>query len=451
MRKRHPLESACILERVALRDRQPGGVTPEDEQLLARVPPERRAENGVPDPGVAQARERAAVLVTEAFDALLVPGGMRTSPLGASWSRDLDLHVTRLPAEGKLEAMGWMPMDHLFTRLGHPGRGRWAVVEDGRVLGCAEFHSNPPPDPLSSLIERCRRRGEVRLREVLELRSLARAGRDLPNHPVVAVAARIEKGLGGDDLARWATGPSLPAPAALRRPAIRRAIGRVRSSARPSVVVAISGVDGAGKSTVAQAVAGDLGQLGVPVGVVWTRPGMRLGWLENAAQAGKRLLRQDPAPGVSQVAAGSEVTPASRRGPLGWVWSLLVALSFVADVRRRHRAVRGVAICDRYLLDALVTMDFVYRGVDLRAHKALIRRLLPAATHSFLLDLSAADALARKDDPLFGRYAVEEQLDRYATYRREIPGLRVLDARLPPRTLCSEILRDILLGGRARE
>jgi thymidylate kinase len=421
-------------------------VTPEDEQLLARVPPERRAENGVPDPGVAQARERAVVLATEALDALLLPGGVRTSPLGAAWSRDLDLHVTRLPAEGTLEGKGWIPMDHLFTSLGYPGRGRWAVVEDGRALGCAEFHSNPPPDPLSSLIERCRRRGEVRLREVLELRSLARAGRALPNHPVVAVAARIEKGLGGDDLSRWATGPSLPAPTALRRPAIRRAIGRVRSLARPGVVVAISGVDGAGKSTVAQAVAGDLHQLGVPVGVVWTRPGMRLGWLEKAARAGKRLLGQDPAPGLSQVAAGSGVTPASRRGPLGWVWSLLVALSFVADVRRRHRAVRGVAICDRHLLDALVTMDFVYRGVDLRMHKALIQRLLPRATHSFLLDLSPADALARKDDPLFGEYAVEEQLKRYARHREEIRDLHVLDATQPVELLSHQILRAVARG-----
>ncbi len=62
----------------------------EDARLLDRVPRLLRAVNGIPEPEQAAARERAAALASDALADLLLPGGVRTSPLGPVWSRDID-------------------------------------------------------------------------------------------------------------------------------------------------------------------------------------------------------------------------------------------------------------------------------------------------------------------------------------------------------------------------
>jgi thymidylate kinase len=419
-------------------------MTPEDEQLIARVPQDRWARNAIPEVEVAAARERAAHAAAEALGDLLRPAGIRTSPLGPGWSRDLDLHVTALPEPTGLLDRGWFPIDRLLGHLGSSGRGRWAVVEDGRLLACADLHTTAPPDALASLLDRCRRRGEVRVREVLELRTLLRSGSLLPHRdPVIEAAADIERGLGGENLRSWASGRTRPVPAPLDRPPARSAVARWRSLLRPRFVVALSGVDGAGKSTVAGALAGDLERLGIPAGSVWTRPGMRLHWLDRLARAAKRPLRQDAAPGVGRVAAGLGSGLASRRGVVGWTWALLVTAAFLRDARRRHRRARGVVIHDRHLLDAIVTLEFVYAGVDLRLHRALVRRFLPAAALTVYLDLPATVAAARKPDDLFGSHAVSEQLERYSAHLHEIPGVHTLDATRPPAEMALQILRMI--------
>lgn len=121
--------------------------------------------------------------------------------MGPGWSRGIDLHL--LAGVGEARSFGMDPADPFLHRLGIPSRGRWAVVEDGRVLAGLDLHLGPPPDPVTSVVGRCRRRGEVRVREVLEARVLLRAGYALPaDDPAVRVAARVEAGLGGRALAR---------------------------------------------------------------------------------------------------------------------------------------------------------------------------------------------------------------------------------------------------------
>jgi thymidylate kinase len=421
-------------------------MTPEDAALISRMPVARRGLNGIPEPELAAARERAAGVATEALTGLVPLAEAGLSPLGSGWSRDLDFYMESWPDTAALERLGWLSLDGLLGRLGSPGVGRWAVVDGGEVLACVDLHLGTSPDPVSALLERCRRRGEVRVREVLEFRALLRSGSTLPTgDEVVATAARVEAGLGGRDLARWALGPPLPAPAPLPSGSARRAAARWRPAALASrITVAVSGVDGSGKTTVCRLLARDLVRLGIPVTTVWTRPGMRLSRLKGLARMGKRLLRQDPAPGVEHVAAGRGAALPSRRGAVGWVWALLVTLSFLSDARRQHRLARGVVLYDRHLLDAVVTLDFVYGGVDLRVHRALIRRLLPRATMAVYLDLPASVAVERKQDDLFGERAVNVQLDRYSARRSEISSLRVMDATRPPEALALEILERLV-------
>jgi hypothetical protein len=151
-------------------------------------------------------------------------------------------------------------------------------------------------------------------------------------------------------------------------------------------------------------------------------------WLGVVARVGKKLLGQDLSPGVERIAGGAPVGAlTSRRGLIGWIWTMLVTLSFLMDVRRQHVRGRGVLLYDRHLLDALVTLDFVYGGVNLRVHRAMIRRSLPKAKLSVYLDVPAEVALARKPGDMFGEYAVRRQLEGYESCLSEMEDLRRLD------------------------
>ncbi len=426
----------------------------EDARLLERVPLSLRAPNGIPEPDQATDLERATALASEALADLLVPGGVRTSPLGPGWSRDIDLYLLDWPDPSRLKALGWIPLDELLGRLGFPGRGRWGLVEDGRVLAGVDLHLGSPPDPIASLVGRCRRRSEVRVREVLEARVLLRSGRVLPKDDlVVRLAARAEAWLGGEDLARWKDGPDLMPPVRLPLPwhrQFRRRLASARSALQPRLVVAVSGVDGSGKSTLVQAVARNLDRAGVPISRVWARPGsIKIGLLDTLARAVKKLLRQDTSSWASaQVAKGQSAGDvSSRRGIVGWTWTMLVVISFLLNVRRQHIKGRGVILYDRHLLDALVHLDYIYEGVDLRAHRTILRRGLPKPQLSVYLDVSEEVALARKpldaEDIYSGQYAVRRQLESYAAFRGELRNLCVLDGTRPADYLAAKVIRTI--------
>ncbi|HZB19680.1 MAG TPA: hypothetical protein VE463_07555, partial [Blastococcus sp.] len=303
----------------------------------------------------------------------------------------------------------------------------WAVVDDGRVLAGVRL-LDVPTDPVRAVLDRCSERSEVRLLEVLELRELRRQGHPFPSaHAALGPAAEIESGLGGRLLASWASGRVVTAPVALRT--------RTRGP-----VVAISGVDGSGKSTLRAALADSLDRAGVRADTVWVRPGMGLGWLTSLAGWGKRLLRQDAAPGLHAMADPDAHRPASRKGALGWLWALLVTLSFLSGVWRQHRSARGVVLYDRHLPDALATLDFAYDGVDLRLQRLLVRTFLPSADVRLYLEVPAAVSVARKPDDVLGEYAVRRQLDSYARWLEVLPPSVRLDATRPTTDLVAEVL-----------
>jgi thymidylate kinase len=419
-----------------------------DEALLQEIPQSLRVRNGVPSDDCAALRERAVEIAGGVLDDLLQPDGLRTSILGPAWSGDVDLHLTSFPDSARLETLGWINLDGLLERLGHRGEGRWAIVEDGVVLGLADLTLEPVQDRVISVIARCRRKGEVRAREVLELRALLRVGATFPTaDPVLATAASVEAGLGGELLARWKDGPALPAPAMLpvsRGKSFVKRLRRVASRLRPGrrLVVAISGLDGAGKSTLARTLARDLRRARLPVTLVWTRPGMRLRWLGNLGRAAKRLLRQDRSTGVERIGRGERAgSVASRHGALGWIWALMVTLSFIRQIRKGRRRGRSVFIYDRHLLDALVTLDVVYEGVRLGVHRSLVRLLVPRADVTLLLVVPPTIALLRKPDDMFVEAVLERQAKRYAACRAEASDVLELDGTRPPQDLAAEAFR----------
>lgn len=413
----------------------------DDAALLVAVD---RTRNGVPDAARCARHRRAAALAGTVLGSELET--VRISPLGPGWSADIDLHVGRWPDEQGLRAAGWLSLDDLLRRLGSPGRGRWAIVADGEVLACADVQLDSVPDAAAAVLQRCRRRGEVRAREVLELRALVRDGVPLPRRdPVVASAARAEAAMGGDVLGAYAfprpstrRHPTLPLPTGGVRRRLRHVLAR-RLRRRPRLVIALSGVDGAGKSTLAERVVTELERAGVSASCVWTRPGMNLQLLDTLARFAKGLAHRRAEPGVRAVARGEGTHLPSRRGALGWVWALAVTVAYLVDVRRQHRRVRGVAVYDRHAADAWVTLGFVYEGVDLRLQRWLVRHLLPTAAWTFYLDVSADVAVARKPGDSFGEHAVRRQLEGYAAWLADASVWR-LDADRPVKSLAAQVL-----------
>lgn len=415
----------------------------EVDDLIDDFSRERLMRNGVPDATTAAGRERCRDVLHEVLGHRMDDAELSQSPLGPRWTDRFAVSL-RTPVDVEhLTRAGWLRIDGLLPGArDSPGSlGTWAVVENGRVLasvrlGCGRLHERPA----QTVLERCRERGEVRLREVLELRELRRAGADLPEvSAVLTAASEIESGLGGRLLAPWATGRVAQAPVTLRQHGLRRS---------RRLVTAISGVDGSGKTTLRAAIEQDLHRAGVLVSTVWVRPGMGLGPLVRLASFAKQTLGEDPAPGIrvmSRSGAGTS-TPRSRRGVVGWSWATLVCVSFIVGVWRQHAASKGVVLYDRHLVDALATLDFAYEGVDLRFQRAMVRRLLPRANVSFYLEVPAEVSVARKPDELVGANAVSRQLRAYDHWLDRLPAGHRLDATLPAGRLATDALRLLVVG-----
>jgi thymidylate kinase len=372
--------------------------------------------NGVPGPDEAAARARALACVEEVLAPTVRAQDVRGSALGTAWTSEFRVALHDVPGE-LLRAAGWRSTDRLRARLGLPAGGRWAVSEHGRVLASVHLTPDVDADPVASIVGRALARGEVNLCDVLELRALHAAGARFPDaSPVLTVAADIEIGLGSRDLVRWTSGRRADSPAPVARRARRR------------LVVAASGVDGAGKSSLLDNLATDLERCGVPVSRVWLRPGMGIGPLAALAQRIKRRRGADEAPGIGRISADPDAVLGSRRGVQGWVWSMLVTTAFVLGVRRQHRSASGVVLYDRHVLDALVTLDFAYAGADLRVQRWLVRRLVPRADVALHLVIDVDEAVRRKPGDPIGERAVRRQLEAYAGIAPSLPPSVQLDA-----------------------
>ncbi|MGH8971201.1 MAG: hypothetical protein ACRDV1_14780, partial [Actinomycetes bacterium] len=172
--------------------------------------------NGVPGPEDVADRQRAHALIREVLGDHLAAGGPSPGPLGVGWTEVFDAYVGEVPADSRLTARGWLSLDRLLDAAGCPGTGRWAVTENGRILAAVHLRTGEPGDPVAQVLGRAAERGEVRLRDVLELQALRETGARFPeSSSVLTAAADIESGLERRELVRWASGRRLAAPATL--------------------------------------------------------------------------------------------------------------------------------------------------------------------------------------------------------------------------------------------
>jgi thymidylate kinase len=235
--------------------------------------------------------------------------------------------------------------------------------------------------------------------------------------------------------------------------------GPRRRPRRPRAVsvVAFSGLDGAGKSAQALELRTALRQLGRDAEVIWmpfgnnpsvqalsasARRALRLGGalgpigrLDRATAAGESL--------VAVPATGAR--PSTPPALVAHVWVGVVALANALAHRRavlRHAASGRVVIFDRYTLDSIVRLRFLYgHARDLRLQRWLIEALSPRAARSFLLDVPPAVALQRKQDQ-WTLADLSRQHELYAAEAARL-GVRRVDGTRPMAEVCAEIARDV--------
>jgi len=214
-------------------------------------------------------------------------------------------------------------------------------------------------------------------------------------------------------------------------------------------VIALSGLDGAGKSSQSRALSDRLHAQGPQVHVYWLPLGHNRvqralrRWIRRFARAPRR----DGAPVRSRDAA--PVPPAGARaaehGPLRvHAWVLFVALSCVLSYRlalARHAARGRVLVFDRYVLDAIAQIRYFYGPERRFAFQTwLLRVLSPRPIYAYLLDVPASTALARKQEQ-FGLEELQLQADLLREEAARL-GIRCLDGEQPHERLLHEILAD---------
>jgi len=224
-----------------------------------------------------------------------------------------------------------------------------------------------------------------------------------------------------------------------RQPRHQRRPTRLR---RPRVV-ALSGIDGSGKSSQAQALRAALEQLGHEAAVEWSPFGQNA-WLNVIGRPAKRLLRRlrptEPASDTG-LERTSGTALRERNAGVNYLWSAVVTLANgLAQLRTiaRHSRQGRLVIYDRYSLDSTVQLRFRY-GADRRfgLQRALIRILAPKPVAAFYLDIPPEVSLDRKND----RWTLDDLETQSRLYREEYAAAR--STRLDGRRTADELAAEI--------
>ena len=222
---------------------------------------------------------------------------------------------------------------------------------------------------------------------------------------------------------------------------------------RHGQLITFSGLDGAGKSSQAEALRETLEQLGWETTMQWVRlewttlwENRWLGVIGWPARASLGLLsRARPSDGEGP---GPGLTPTAVRERSGFVanvWVTIVALAHASAQRREvrpHLRRGAVVICDRYTLDAAAHLRFRYgERRPFRFQIGLVRRLSPRPLRGYFVDVPPETAYARKAE----QYSLDDLTRQAELYREESArlGVHKIDGERPREDLCAKIAEDV--------
>ncbi len=192
-------------------------------------------------------------------------------------------------------------------------------------------------------------------------------------------------------------------------------------------LIALEGIDGVGKSTLAKALARQLRRQGLSVGLRHEPADRRLGALAQSAGS------KDPWTGAVYFTLDRHVArPALER-----------------DLSRHD-----LVITDRSYFSTLAYQGSALRPRERRRLETLQRGATVRPDRVVLIDLAPVDALRRLGRRGRGRGPLERRrvLDRVARAYRSMARSRhwsVVDGRLPPRALADAALRSLRIPARA--
>jgi dTMP kinase len=229
-----------------------------------------------------------------------------------------------------------------------------------------------------------------------------------------------------------------------RREVISSSAGRRPTSVarRRALILAFSGVDGAGKSTQIELLQRHLGGASVPSVLCWARGGYT-----PLFSTLKRLLRRGAAGKLPEAGRSEERDRAMSKPWVRRIWltaSILdLALLYGAAVRWWRLRGRTV-ICDRYVADTLI--DYAINFPDEHVETWWIwrarARIAPRPDVSFLMLLPVEESLRRcraKNEPFSdSEERFRRRLDLYEE-QGAAGDYRVLDARQSIEELFAEI------------
>jgi thymidylate kinase len=200
------------------------------------------------------------------------------------------------------------------------------------------------------------------------------------------------------------------------------------------VLVALSGMDGAGKSTLTAAIRAHLEAAGLPARDEIVRIGRHTAALDRIAVPVKRVLRREE-PIADRLAAGDAGDEAADRAPdltprrgVAWAWAAIVAVQNALYCRRIARGRRrGSIVTDRWLADHLI--DFELRYGRHRLADRILRAGVPRPDLAFLLEIDAETSASRKPGDQVPRVLARME-ERYPVLAAEF-GLIAVDGTAP--------------------
>ncbi|MBI4302331.1 MAG: glycosyltransferase [Chloroflexi bacterium] len=214
-----------------------------------------------------------------------------------------------------------------------------------------------------------------------------------------------------------------------------------KSQRKRSTLICLSGMDGAGKTTQAQALTHALLERGIPARYVWNRFQPWLVAIPWAIVRAALLRRKRGYIGYSQAKRGLLTRPFLARL---FLYSLLLDCWLQTQIKVRLPLLRKkIVVCDRYFFDSLVdvAVDMGYSWPQTRALLRSFLKFLPRPGVTFVLDLPEAEAFSRKQDTPSVEYLMERR-QLFLKLGEEI-GATVLDGRNRPAELRSAILARV--------
>ena len=338
----------------------------------------------------------------DALAAALTAAGFVALPRGSArtmWAGETGVLLDLMSAPGW--PRGYPPLDAVVARAiaGDDGVLR-ASAGDRLLVFAADAIGGRPTAKLAD-------KAEGALREEGARDQLERIAREHAAPALAALASDPER-LRAAGRIGWAQAARAAARDRLARRALRERIeravrARLRRAPKRGLLIALSGMDGSGKSTAARAAAEYLTAAGLDAEVHWARLGQEARVQDAIARPIKRILGArgtvaDPVAATigadREALEGREVE--RRTGIVAFGWTIVVAAITASAYRRtvRERRAGKTIVCDRWLTDSLVDLEVRYGRNPVAA--ALLRAVVPRPDLGVLLAIDTATSLERK-------------------------------------------------------